>query len=142
MANPVKIRIRADTSKLDYYLSGRFLDSMGDVCHDAAVALVDDIRDNWTSHQPSSPGEPPAIKTGNLDSSVQASPQGRDILGRFANRDNTRVWFVTLDTEKGNDPQERGQYAAVLEDDMDRPYMEPAIDRVSEVFPGLVKRVL
>lgn len=103
----------------------------------AANWLVNDIRTSWSpTAQTQGSGNPPAIKTGNLDSSVIAE-QGRDVLGRFA---AARV--VRVDTEAGMNPQGRGNYAQVLEFKYDLPFFQPAVDRLEAVYPSLAKRFI
>lgn len=103
----------------------------------AADWLVNDIRSHWSAtKQTAGSGNPPAIKTGNLDSSVIAE-QGRDVLGRFA---AARV--VRVDTEAGDYPNNRGNYAQVLEHKYNLPFFEPAKERLMVVYPDLAKRFL
>lgn len=113
-----------------------------ELVNDVADVLINEIRSNWSFSAPSSPGNPPAVVTGNLDSSITKDSQGRDPLGRFATRDNVSMVFVRVDTENGSDPQGRGNYAQVLEFDMNRAFLEPAIQRVEKLFPELVRRRL
>lgn len=105
-----------------------------------AQILVSQIRGNWSLNAPSSEGSPPAIVTGNLDSSVVAEPTGRDDKGRFADKENTTVMFVRVDTSEGIDPQDRGNYAPVLEEKLNRPFIQPAIDKVAPMVGAIMKR--
>jgi len=107
-----------------------------------AEALRKDIRDNWSSHSPSPLHSPPAVVTGNLDSSVIVEKVGRDILGRYADRKNTSVHFVHINTEDGKNPGSRGNYAEALEKKYQRPFIEPAVERLRADFPRLAKREL
>lgn len=109
---------------------------------EAATILVNDIRSHWSSSAPSSKGNAPAVVTGNLDSSVKKDRTPRDVLGRFAKGKNVSMQFVRIDTADGNNPQGRGNYAPVLENEMDRPFLEPAIKRISAIYPALAKRKL
>lgn len=106
----------------------------------AADALVSDIRSNWSATSPSADGEAPAIQTGNLDSSVKVDPQMRDTSGRFSS--DAHVLFVRVDTSEGDDPQGRGNYAPALEDPnyLNRPFIQPAIDRMEGLFPEIMRR--
>jgi hypothetical protein len=101
-----------------------------------AQYIVEDIRSSWSAQSPSNVGSPPAVDTGNLDSSVKLERTGRDERGRFANAANTAVHFVRIDTTQGSNPGGRGQYAAALEDPdyFNRPYMRPAVERAAEHF--------
>ena len=112
-----------------------------DLVDNAADWLVNDIRSSWSgSQQAIGSGNPPAIKTGNLDSSIQKEEQGRDLLGRFADTENTKVKFVRINTAEGNKPEGRGNYAQVLEDVYDLPFVQPAVDRLSGIYPEMAKR--
>jgi hypothetical protein len=108
----------------------------------ATQALVLDIRSGWSWSSPSAEGEAPAIKTGNLDSSVKIDPQKRDTSGRFSA--DAHVMFVRIDTSEGVDPQGRGNYAPALEDEsyLNRPFVQPAVDRMQEIFPEIMKRMI
>ena len=106
-----------------------------------AEGIVNDIRSSWSSVSPSSVGSPPAIVTGNLDSSVVVDPQGRDVLGRFAGKD-AEVLFIRVDTSEGANPGDRGNYAMALEDPdyLDRPFLAPALERAGGQFSSNIKR--
>jgi hypothetical protein len=105
-----------------------------------ANVLVSQIRGSWSLNSPSSVGSPPAIVTGNLDSSVVAEPTGRDDKGRFADKENTTVMFVRVDTSEGMIPEDRGNYAPVLEEKLERPFIEPAIEVVAPMIGAIMKR--
>jgi hypothetical protein len=114
-----------------------------ELVEDAAEALVNHIRSNWSAtRQRIGAGNPPAIKTGNLDSSIFIEESGRDVLGRFADANNTRVKFVRIDTSMGDDPQGRGGYSQALEDTTyyNLPFMQPEIDAISGVYGDMAKR--
>jgi hypothetical protein len=138
--NILKIRFKSDLRLLDK-LERVIGDRVEYVCEQAAEALAADIKRNWSSSAPSFEGFPPAVVTGNLDSAVEAAPQGRSEGGQFAKSEDARIWFVTIDTEEGIDPNGRGQYAGILEHDYKRPFVEPAIERLSEIFPGMFSKV-
>lgn len=112
----------------------------------AAEWLANDIRSSWSLTSPSSPGDPPAKVTWNLDSSVQTNFQGRDLSGRFTGKDQRVLWFVSVDTTEGIQPGNRGGYAQALEMGTDRmrarPFMMPAIERLSATFGVMAKRTI
>ncbi len=114
----------------------------GEIVTQASEMLVADIRSHWSSQSPSARGNAPAIVTGNLDSSVVVDPRGRDAKGRFASGEDAVVRFVRVDTSKGDNPMGRGNYAHILEDDLGRPFMEPAIERMSKIYPDMFQRFL
>lgn len=137
----MRVKFKSDLRRLDKIerdIEGNTLDAL----QEAAEALVTDIRANWSDTSPSTPGNPPAIKTGNLDGSVKANRQGRGEGGRFASSKNVKYWYVTIDTSEGPDPRNRGQYAGILEDSRDRPFVAPALARLSGVYTGFFKRII
>lgn len=120
-----------------------------DLVREAAEMLVRDIRSSWSgTRQTIGSGNPPATKgghpdnTGNLDSSVIVETSGRDVLGRFSNADNTRVRFVRINTAEGDDPQGRGNYAQILENNYNLPFIQPAVDRLAGVYDDMAKRYM
>lgn len=117
-------------------------DSTGEFLKIAAEWLVNDIRSNWSSRSPSSRGSAPAVVSGNLDSSVIAEKTGRSSGGQFASTADATSWFVRVDTAKGSDPQGRGGYAKVLEDELKRPFFNPAVERLKAVYEDLAKRTI
>lgn len=114
--------------------------SSGVAVRAVADALAADIRSNWSSTSPSAVGSAPAVVTGNLDSSVQVDPQGRDTSGRFASE--AKVMFVRVDTSMGDNPDGRGNYSVALEEQLDRPFTQPAIDRMQSMAPAIFKRII
>lgn len=116
----------------------RFARQVNEAVEDAAEALVEDIRGNWSGTSPSQWGTPPAVVSGVLDSSLEIVESDRTSLGRFAKKGSVRV--VKIDTSE-NDPDGES-YAPALEDPgyLNRPFVEPAIERVSQVFPAFFKR--
>lgn len=108
----------------------------------AADALVADIKSNWSATSPSTWGEAPAKDTKNLDSSIKVDEQKRDTSGRFSA--DAHVLFVRMDTSQGDNPNGRGNYAQALEDPdyiYNRPFIQPAIDRMEGLFPEIMKRM-
>lgn len=104
-----------------------------------ADAIVADIRSSWSAYAPSSRGNPPAIRTGVLDASIEVAEQGRDLAGRFAGK-NSVAYYIKADTAD-NDP--RGyNYAQALEDPdyLDRPFLAPAMLRAEGYFTSNIKR--
>jgi hypothetical protein len=104
--------------------------------------LRNDIRSNWSRQSPSSEGNPPAVKTGNLDSSVTVSKQGRGDGGRFAASGDAKRWYVVVDTSKGYRPDGRGNYEGILEEFLNRPFMKPAVARLEGKYELFAKRFI
>jgi len=106
-----------------------------------AEAIVEDIRSSWSgSKQKAGSGNPPAIDTGVLDSSIMVDDQGRDTEGHFANNANAEVWYVRVDTAE-NDPGGYN-YAQALEDPdyYNLPFIAPALIRAEGYFASNIKR--
>ena len=113
----------------------------------AAEELIAIIRSNWSSSSPSKPYDAPAIRTGNLDETVERSRgYGRDSLGRFATKANRKSIRLTFDTRKGGgDRVRKGEgnrlYSGYLEEGTNkmspRPYLDPAIKELRLKFPGI-----
>ena len=116
-----------DTSGLD------FIDRTAPEIVDQAVKqtveeVAQDIKQNWSESSPSAPGQPPAIVTGYLDSTIRVLR--RDALGRFATVQNAKVWTIRAEAE----------YAMALEfgnpvtGAAPRPFLRPAIERATELL--------
>ncbi len=105
----------------------------------AAEVLQAHIKDNWSKSSPSSKGTPPAVVTGNLDSAVVIETQSRTATGQFAGKKGA-VRFVVVDTRLGDNPLGRGEYGSVLEEELDRPFMQPAIEETERQLPTLAQR--
>lgn len=110
-----------------------------------ADALVTDVRSSWSASSPSSPGLPPAMVTGNLDSSGKIEQRGAG--GRFGSAGADTLWSVRWSTLEGSDNQDRGEYASALEFGNDRgllarPFLRPAINRMSSMATALMGKKL
>lgn len=116
-----------------------FQDAADASAREAAEYLRADIRSSWSFPPPSEVGNPPAVRTGNLDSAVVAEKQARTSLGRFSGKDGA-LYYVRVDTDKGKDPRGRQQYAVALEYNMGRPFMEPAAERLRNEYPKILSR--
>ena len=110
----------------------------GEFTNEAGHWLSSNIRKNWSGTAPSMIGKPPAVRTGNLDSSIFVEG-GRDTKGRFATGDAAKVTFVRINTSEGSNPKKRGNYAHILEKKLKRPFVTPAIERLRARFPSLAK---
>ena len=117
----------------------------------AAEELIEIIRQSWSPVAPSKPGDPPAVRTGNLDETVERSRgYGRDALGRFATKANRKSIRLTFDTRKGGgDRVRKGKgnrlYSGYLEEGTDkmapRPFLEPSVKELKLKFPKIVVAV-
>lgn len=117
----------------------KVLETSDDFAVSAAEMLKNDIRSNWSSSSPSSEGNAPAKLTHNLDSSIFIESTSRGEGGRFAGKEG-KYRYIVVDTSKGDNPLGRGNYSATLENEMNRPFLQPAIDRVAPVLGNLAKR--
>jgi len=129
-----------------YRLEKNVADSSGEFVLKMGERLVEYIRESWSKNSPSSAGNPPAIESGNLDSSIQMESTGRDASGRFANSDNLKVVFVRADTTKGTitdasgrDPNDKPNWAQSQElgqagHHLPRPFMAPALEKIALEF--------
>lgn len=108
--------------------------------------VAQDIKNGWSATSPSREGARPAIDTGNLDSSIKVERTGRDELGRYADANNTKAHYVSMDTSKGSDPRGRGQYTQALEEGTfrmgARPFIQNAMNRGMRIYKADLKRRL
>lgn len=108
-----------------------------------AESIRDDIKKSWSGFYPPSSdrGQPPAVRTGNLNDSVKVEDQGRSALGQFASGDNSKSWFIQIDTS-GHPDGRNQQYAMALEDPdyLNRPFLEPALKRAEGRFDEFFRR--
>jgi hypothetical protein len=101
--------------------------------YETAQAIKRYIRDNWSPPPPpSAVGDPPAVRTGNLDSSLFIE-RVRNVKGQFAkNGESYTAVVLTADTLRGNSPNGRTQYAEAVELYNNRPFLEPAVEEIGE----------
>jgi hypothetical protein len=111
--------------------------SIGQGVQEATEALQKYIKEHW-SPAPSAAGEPPAVQTGNLDSSILVDDQKRDTSGRFST--DAIVMFLRADTTEGTNPMGRGNYTQAVQEQFDRPFIDPAIEAVQPLFAQILKR--
>lgn len=107
---------------------------------DAADMLVRIIRADWSTSSPSPVGSPPAVKTGNLDSSIMRTDEGHIQLRKIPNDVDFFIQFVTANTSEGDNPDGRGNYGVSLEEKYTRPFINAAIAQVEPLFPVSIKR--
>lgn len=130
----IHAHLRADLRKLNK-IDREIPLRVNSITKQAAEAVVNDIRSSWSPISPSLPGNPPAVVTGRLDRSIEAIPSGRDVLGRFAGKDSTG-WSVRAGMPDA-------PHAGILEPpgSLNRPYFEPALERMAKQFPVLFNRL-
>ena len=119
MAVKVLVRFRQDLRQLDTLerlLPGRLNNSVKAM----ADAAVTHMRNNWSPSAPSSPGNPPAVRIGDLDRSMVVE-QGRGRSGRFENS------YVIKFTDPATGALEFGYAPNNL---AARPFIRPALEAV------------
>lgn len=118
-------------------LSKDWLDEMGEF-------VVSSIRENWSANSPSDAGAPPAIDSGNLDSSLHLERVYRDMGGRFASKGAASRIHIRVNTLEGDRPNGYN-YAPALETGTykmeARPFMMPALERAASLGQTIAKRV-
>lgn len=133
----ISVRFHVDNSNLERG-DASLLNNIGNELGDIADNVVDYIRSNWSPVSPSEPGKPPAVVTGALDASIRADKTGRDVLGRFAGRENTTAWFVRAGDKTA-------WYAADLEEGREstnllpRPFIEPALEAIGKDMDNSIR---
>lgn len=95
-----------------------------DVCGQAAYELQADVQTHWSQQSPSSPGDPPAVVTGNLRASLTVA------------RIRQALWEMRVGAE----------YSSYLEYGTPkmaaRPFLRPAVWRLSKRFGKLFKVIV
>lgn len=116
-------------------------DGAAEGAKEAAEAIATFIKSHWSPNSPSNKGDPPAIDTGNLDSSILVAPSTRSLRsGRFAKKGT--VWEVTANTQDGQvEHKTKYNYTQALEDPShtDRPFFAAAVETVAQDYPQYIK---
>ena len=119
-----------------------FVGATKEATKETAELLRDTIKEHWSVSAPSSPYDPPAERTGNLDSAVRVSERGRDERGRFSSADSA-AYYVTANAQDGDNYHGRGNYGPPLELGTEimepRPFMAPAVELVSSMYPSIIE---
>ena len=145
-------RLMRNTSRLEEEV----IRSISNLIFEAADYLIAYIRESWSGLYPpaSTPGYPPAIRSGNLDTTVEKSMgYARDRYGRFAERGKATQVRISIDTVRGGgqrmqDKEISGKhrdYAYYLElgtrPMQPRPFLDPAAEHLAIKFPQLAGKV-
>ena len=103
--------------------------------HKTADQFITELRKWSTAHKLHDFGNPPARRTGNLDSSI-IKETIRDSKGRFSGGKDAIMIQVRINPEEGKKYHGRGNYAQALEKSpkYDRPFIKPAADRTAALF--------
>lgn len=111
--------------------------------------LVNDIRKNWSPASPSDPGDPPAKDSGNLDSAIASAMDNgfyRGDGGKFASKGSAKTFTFRFAAAEGANYHGRGEYIQALEKGregaVERPFVEPALDRLASAFPKLATQYI
>lgn len=125
----MSVTFRQDTSGLDA-LEQSVPRNINARVRQAVEIMQAEIRENWSASSPSSPGNPPAIKTGNLDQSVRPESTGRTLRGTWTSGNDAAMWTLRIGAwYAGN--LEHGYTMAP------RPFVLPAALRTYEKLPDL-----
>lgn len=124
--------IRTDFSPMDRLnavLPGRVQSTVFDV----GEAVIADIQSHWYPTSPSPRGSAPAVVSGELSDSIHLEATGRTGSGKFTASENASMALIKIDAAHGG----------ILESDyLDRPFLEPALDRIAPMFPTFFERLL
>lgn len=117
------ISVQIDRKRLDALLRSA-PGKADEVVGGAAYELQADVQTHWSQQSPSSPGEPPAVVTGNLTGDIKTRPIRK------------ALWEVVFGAE----------YAPYLEFGTPRmaarPFLRPAVWRLSKRFGMLFKVIV
>lgn len=126
----LRATVKLDLSRMNAY-EHKIERGLDPTTRDIANSILSDIRASWSPESPSVPGEPPAVVTGRLDRSGQVEKTGRSSTGRFASHGSATAYIIRF----------RAPYGAILEDYMNRPFFEPALERASFVYDIAYRRL-
>jgi len=138
----IKMKLKADYREM-VRIEKKVQSNCDEAVVETAEALAKYIRAHWTPGSPPAPvGKPPARDTKNMDSAVRYDSTGRDEKGKYRNKKDASVAFVKIDTEQGDKPNGRGQYARAVQErpGFERPFIEPAIEALQPVYVNILKR--
>lgn len=118
--NMMRVTFKTDFKNLDNLMLN--MDQItNEAVRDTMENVLDNIHRNWSSESPSSPGERPAVVTGNLDKSIRILR--RDSGGKFSTLGNAISWSLQVEAEYG-----AALEFGVLERNLaPRPFIRPAI---------------
>ncbi len=126
MASPmVKMRWNVDIRGVDEILEDMD-ENTNSAVHNAADALADMIDNSWSTSSPSAPGQPPAVRDGDLRGSIRVE-QSRNTRGQF-----TSGFSVVVEAEYGA-ALEFGYSPNNLKP---RPFVRPAVLRMQSEIAG------
>lgn len=122
---PMPVTVQLDTRVLDRMRAEAEM-KVSTACGEAAAAAVEDMRAHWSGHYPpaSSAGQPPAVRSGHLDASIELIPDGR--TGRIIHVKAAYASYLEYGTSR---------MAA-------RPFMRPALMRARRTFGSRFKPVI
>ena len=130
------------------------LKKAGIFAQDIAELHVNDVRSSWSATVPSSPGKPPAMRSGNLNSApyIEYRSGGSLFTKLFASPSGGRpedfpIAIVHWDTRKGVfSPTNQRGYAGYLEAGTSRmaarPFVKPSMRRVKRMVLAQARKIL
>lgn len=123
----VKTTVKLDTKRLDN-LSKYAAKRTAEVTHEEAMEIRADIRSSWSPTSPSSPGQPPAVVSQDLDKSI---PEPRQV-----GKGDTPTSLLEVKSDHAA-PMEYGTVDVEA-----RPFIRPAFYRAEKRYPKRFKRVV
>lgn len=132
----------------------KVLKKAGIFAQDVAEFHINDVDSSWSASVPSSPGRPPAVRSGNLRSSpyIEYRTGGAQFIPMFAGPSGGRpedfpVAIVHWNTRKGVfSPANKRGYAGYLESGTSRmsarPFVKPSIRRTKRAMLARAREIL
>jgi len=118
----MKIKMKSDFTILDGGMR-RLQPMVEKTMSESVESIINRIRYNWSSASPSSPGQPPAVVSGNLDESIKSDNTGRSSAGQFAKGSDISMWFIRVEADYGA----ALEYGDPSKNLAPRPYIAPAV---------------
>ena len=144
-------RLMRNTNRLEEEV----IRSISNLIFEAADYLIAYIKEEWSGLYPpaSTPGFPPAVRSGNLDETVGNSLGKARYKGQFAERGKATYVRISIDTARGGGEYQQHKtpsgkhrdYAYYLEGGTrgmrPRPFLDPAAEHLAIKFPQLAGKV-
>ena len=133
--NMMKVRFVSDLTGINALDAG-----MQALTNEAIRETMEDIHtmimSRWSEISPSAPGQPPAVVTGTLGSSIHWQPT--NATGQFASGKDAVAWSLRVEAEYGA-ALEFGVPERNLEP---RPFLRPALDAAKDALGNHIKEKL
>lgn len=133
--NMMKVRFVSDMTNLDI-IDGSISMLTSEAIRETMEDIHTMIMSRWSEVSPSAPGQPPAIVTGTLGSSIHFQPTSSG--GQFASSKDAVAWSLKVESEYGA-ALEFGVPERNLEP---RPFIRPAIEAAKDALGSHIKEKL